>query len=69
MRIPEYPPTRMCPCCNKDIDDEETVYEINNNYWVCEECAKEYITENMDLDEVAELMQIDRKASWEAYDE
>ena len=63
--IPEYPPCRKCPSCGRDIDDEETVYEICAEYWVCEECAKDFITDNLSVDEIADYMGIDTKKSGE----
>ena len=61
--IPEYPPCRRCPSCGRDIDDEETVYEICAEYWVCEECAKDFITTNLLVDEIADYMGINTKKS------
>ena len=63
--IPEYPPCRKCPSCGRDIDDEEKVYEILEDYWVCEECAADFIKDNLDVDEICGYLGIDKKASWE----
>lgn len=63
--IPEYPPCRRCPSCGRDIDDEEKVYEILEDYWVCEECAADFIKDNLSVDEIADYMGIDTKKSGE----
>ncbi len=65
MRIPEYPPTRTCPSCGADLNDDDTVYEVENNYWVCADCCLQYITDNYLVDDIATGMDISKKTSWE----
>ena len=62
--IPEYPPTRKCPGCGCELDDEDTVYEIDNE-WVCADCCMQSIVDNYLVDDIAESLNIYRKASWE----
>lgn len=46
--IPEYKPvTHHCSCCSKEIDDEEELFEVDDEY-LCEDCFVQFITVNYD---------------------
>ena len=55
----EYKPvSHWCDCCGAEIDDTQEVFVVDNGKVYCEECFKDYIIDNLDVYEIAELWNI-----------
>lgn len=50
------PPYRKCACCGVEIPDDENMFEITTNYFVCEDCFWEDVRTNYSAESVAEQL-------------
>ena len=64
--IPEYPPiTHHCDCCDCEIEDEETVYEVEPFVFYCEDCFMQWIHDNADAKQLAEAFDVTIRKAYE----
>lgn len=57
--INEYKPvTHHCCSCHVELDDEDEVFEIEQAFYVCEECFVQHIHDNMDAYDLAKAFEI-----------
>lgn len=62
----EYKPiTHHCDCCGGEVEDEEVLFEADNGKLYCEECFRDFIIDNLDIYEIAELWSIPARRACE----